>query len=186
MAALGMMVLAVSCGGVVSHRDGEGPLVSFGDPDGFSRMAIDPMTGVDAWSFGMPLCIEDAGTVATLHEVAPTDTVGSGFQFAGAFIHEYAASRGETGIISMDGFPPVLPGNLMSVNEHVFQTDCTPGQDLAAELIVGLRMTGADGGGWTGIDLSYSIGNRDYVLQIRNEMFICGDSVLQFCGPPSS
>ena len=55
------------------------------------------------------------------------------------------------------------------------------------ELVVGLRMTDPDGGGWLGADVSYSVGDRDYVLQIHNEMLICGDSVTEFCeGPPSS
>ena len=48
-------------------------------------------------------------------------------------------------------------------------------------------MTSHEGGGWPGADVSYSVGNRDYVLRIHNEMLICGNSVMEFCeGSPSS
>ena len=149
-------------------------------------MAIDPQAGVDAWSFGMPLCLEEPDAVATLDEVVPSDTVGSGFELVGAVLHEYTVSSGETGIISVDGFPPAAE-SLLPVEGYVLEIDCTPGQDRAVELVVGLRMTSGEGGGWLGADVSYRVGDRDYVLEIHNEMLICGDSVVEFCqGPPSS
>ena len=39
---LGLLVTATACAGPTIHRDGEGPMASFNDPEGFSRMAVDP------------------------------------------------------------------------------------------------------------------------------------------------
>ena len=184
-AILGLTLLAVSCGESGSHRDGEGAVTSFDDLEGFSRMAVDPKPGVDAWSYGMPLCLEEGNSGARLRDVSPTDTVGSGFEFVDAFIHEYAPARGDSGIISVDGFPPDISGTLIPIDGYILDTRCT--QDRTVELIVGLRMTSSDGGGWKGAKLSYTVGDDDYVLKIHNEMLICGDSVAELCqGPPSS
>lgn len=172
LVALGTVLMATSCGGATTHRDGEGPMTSLKDPEGFSRMAIDPQLGVDTWSFGMPLCLEESGTSVTLHSVEPSETVGSGFEFVGAAIHEYTISSGETGIISVDRYPPAAEV-LIPIEDYVFELDCTAGQDRGVELVVGLTMTNDDGGGWLGTDVSYSVGDRDYVLQIHNEMLIC-------------
>ena len=148
-------------------------------------MAVDTKPGVDAWSYGMPLCLEGGNSSATLRDVTPTESVGSGFEFVDAFIHEYAPTSGETGIISVDGFPPDIPGTLVPIDGYVLDTECT--QERTVELIVGLRMTSSDGGGWRGANLSYTLGDDDYTLKIHNEMLICGDSVAEFCqGPPPS
>jgi len=161
-------------------------MASLEDPEGFTRMAIDPQRGVDTWSFGMPLCMMEPGARATLHDVAPSETVGSGFEFVGAVIHEYTLTDGETGIISLDGYPPAADA-LFPIEAYGLDIDCAPGQDRNVELVVGLTMTSHEVGGWLGADVSYSVGDRDYVLKIHNEMLICGNSDMEFCErPPSS
>jgi hypothetical protein len=50
MAAVMVLLLATSCGGPTSHRDGEGPLSSLGDAGGSTQMTVARVPGVDTWS----------------------------------------------------------------------------------------------------------------------------------------
>jgi hypothetical protein len=145
-------------------------------------MAVDRAPGVDTWSFGMFLCMRESEETAIIEDVVPHETVGSGFEPVGTGIHEFTFSSGESGTISVEGFPPPTAIGLVPVKGYALDVVCSnPGPDRVAELIVGLRVTADDGGGWLGADVSYSVADRDYVLEIRNEMLICGESVVEFC-----
>jgi hypothetical protein len=61
---------------------------------------------------------------------------------------------------------------------------CGPDPTRAVELIVGLRVTGPDGGGLESVDLRYSFEGREYVLHIINGMLICGTAVPEHCEEP--
>ncbi len=47
----------------------------------------------------------------------------------------------------------------------------TPSEGL--ELVLGFEKVGDHGGGWEGVDVHYSAGDREYVLEIRNLMVLC-------------
>ena len=151
-------------------------------------MAVDRVPGVDTWSFGMVLCMLEPGEEAVILEIAPHETVGSGFEEVGTAINEFTWSGGGSATISADGFPPSHAPSPVPANGHVIDTDCAslPG-DGGAEVLVGLHATGDDGGGWRGAYVTYTVGDAEYVLEIRNDMLICGDAVAEGCesAPPS-
>jgi len=121
-------------------------------------------------------------TTGVIQAVVPHETVGSGFSEVGAAIHEFTFSSGESGTISAEGYPPSTATALVEAEGYALDVECSdPGPDRVAELIVGLTATGDDGGGWLGADVSYSVGERDYILEIHNEMLICGESVAEYC-----
>lgn len=181
-AALCLAVLASACGGPTRHRDGEGPMASLNDPDGFTRMAVDREPGVDEWSFGMFLCMRESSTTAVIHEVVPAGTVGSDVAEVGIVIHEFAFSSGEIGTISADGYPPDNATTVVPAEGYALDVVCSePGPDRVAELLVGLGTSSQDGGGWVGVDVRYAVGDHEYVLELRNEMVICGPAVDEFC-----
>lgn len=186
-AAMCLALIAVACGGPTRHRDGEGPMASLLDPDGSTRMAIARAPGVDRWSFGMFLCLQEPSP-AVIQEVVPHGTVGSGVDEVGTAIHEFTFSSGEIGTISAEGYPPETATTIVPVEGYVLDVVCSnPGPDRAAELLVGLSATSDDGGGWTGADVRYSVGDREFVLEIRNEMIVCGPAVADYCeGGPGS
>ena len=182
------VVLAAGCGGPERHRDGEGPLAVLNDPTGFARMVVARTPGVDTWSFGsMLLCLRLSGTSAVIRAVGPHDSVGSGFQPAGVVIHDFTWSSGAEATISSEEFPPATAVRTVAPEGYVVDVECSsPPPDQAAELIVGLTATSDDGGGWLGADVTYSVDGQDYVLEINNEMLICGTSTAKHCeGAPS-
>jgi hypothetical protein len=165
-------------------------MASLGNPDTVTRMAVERVPGVRSWSFGsMFFCLQEPGEGRTaIREIAPHATVGAGFSLAGVGIRDFVFTADETPIISVDGFPPDLSLPLAEPNGFIVDAPCPAGQvgSRVIELIVGLEATSDDGGGWLGVDVSYSVGSTDYVLEIHNEMVICGPSVAEYCAAARS
>ena len=186
-AALCLAFAVTSCAGVTYHRDGEGPMASIGDPETRTTVTVIRVPGVESWSFGsMFLCLQAADQSALVERVQPHDKVGSGFQLAGVLIHDFTFTKDETPIISVEGYPPVFPSGTTEPAGYVVDVPCT--RELGSrriELIVGLTATGPEGGGWLGADVSYSIAGRKYVLEIANDMLICGTATAEACAVPS-
>jgi hypothetical protein len=181
---VGVVFVTTACIGPVRHADGGGPLASGNDPDTSTSVAVERTPGIDAWSFGMFLCMREPGQPAVLRSVVPHDSVGAIDQ-VGAVIHEFTWSSGESGTGSADGFPPAHATEVVPIGDYEVDIPCTtPPQDRAAEVIVGLRPTDEGGGGWLGADVLYSVGRRDYVLEIRNDMVVCGEAAAEYCDAP--
>ena len=180
-----LILLATSCGGPKVHRDGEGVLSALGDPEGNLRVVVERRPGITTWSFGVPLCLELPGASAILHSVMPAETIGSGFELVGVSVHEVADAGRESTIGSQSGYPPEDAPILLPLKGYTVNVECGPFPERATELIVGLAVTGADGGGLKSLELSYSVGDEMYVVVSHHEMLICGDSVAELCEGPT-
>jgi hypothetical protein len=171
------------------HGDGEGPLGGYGSHVGEAFKA-DPTSGATSWTYGVALCLVSADGAPTLESVRPTISVGSGYRFLGLGVREFTTSQIHTPIISTDQWPPptsVIPDPVDAVPGFVVWTPCISEQSghygPYTELLVGLGLVSADGGGWQGIEVSYSIEGRHRVLVLDHDLLICGQSV-DCSGPP--
>ena len=167
-------------GGSERHGDGDGPLGSNGVPIG-EGMRVNPTVGPTTWTYGVPLCLVSGDQPAILESVGPTVSVGSGYQVLGTGVREFDATPDHNGIISVDPWPPPtaqVPDPISPVAGFAVSTPCTHGAfGPATELLVGLAVTSADGGGWQGIEVSYTAGGRHHVLVLNHDLMICGQSV---------
>jgi hypothetical protein len=170
-----MLMLAMACStGPTRHLDGEGPVEWVGSPDGFTvGIQTSASPNENEFSFGaMILCRAAGGENATINSVEPLATIGDGFDFLGAMVRDARAPYG--GVISSAGFPPE-GANESAYREAVgatIEVQCqTASQGL--ELVIGFEKIGDSGGGWEGVDVHYSLGEREYVLEINNLMVLC-------------
>jgi hypothetical protein len=177
LVAIGLAV-AIAGAPPARHRDGDGPLASLNEPGGGS-MAVD----VDAadsrrFTFGLRLCRSGAGPAPVIRRIAPRATVGSGFAYLGSRVRTFRHVPGHTGIISVEGFPPdpaVVPDQLSDAIGYHVTTSCdTDIADGYTELLVGLELTSADGGGWDGLLVEYEFRGSFRSLEINHGMFVCG------------
>ena len=187
-AVLTLVVGTAACGLATSatpHPDGGGPLGAIGSP-GREGAAVNPVTGARSWTFGVPLCVMDAGQTATLKEIGPSKSVGD-VALLGVGVRSFAPSYdqgGNTPIISVEGYPPSLPDKIHDVSGFVVQDACIALPDAHyTELLVGLGYKNAQGGGWVGIEISYESGGHVLTLFIDRELLVCGTSVADRCEP---
>ncbi len=162
-----------------SHEDGAGPLTSVGAPTEDS-IKTDPAPGADAWTFGVQLCLTGSKP-AVLSNVQPTRVVGSGFEFLGAGVRQFVVAASHVPILSADGWPPAPdldPDPMSSLSGYAVTQPC----DYAVtgrytEMLIGLGRVGTDGGGWDGIEISYTVDGRSFVLVLHHGIAICGTQV---------
>ncbi|HZQ49211.1 MAG TPA: hypothetical protein VFB69_02780 [Candidatus Dormibacteraeota bacterium] len=184
-----LAVVTVVLGQSVPHRhaDGAGVLASL-DDSGSEKMAVDRVPGVSAWSFGMRLCITTSSGAALITSIGPTVSVGTGYRFVGAAARTFKPTPSHEGIISTDGYPPpasVVPDALQNAIGYRVTTPCNNDPtSLYTELIVGLAVTSGAGGGWRGVDVTYTYNGSTYVLAIEFAILICGDAVQADCAVP--
>ena len=125
-------------------------------------------------AFGVEVCLDGARRV-TLTKVSPVESTGTGYRATGSWV--YSPARDESLAISIDGYAPaVRRGSVEAAAGHVFTFQC--GQNTQPQqLLVGLRGTGPDGGGWTGVRVTYRTqdGTR-HVLSTPVAGLLCGKS----------
>jgi hypothetical protein len=169
---------------VSSHADGSGPLSSVGTP-GYEALAV-PKTGASSFSYGIPLCVADLDVPAAIVSVAPAASVGSGFRTLGTLVREFVPTDTDTPIIGVERFPPpyaYVPHPLARATGFVVRTSCENGpREPYTELVVGLGVDGADGGGWRGIVIEYQAAGLRWKLHLDHDLLICGPSVARECG----
>lgn len=162
-------------------------MASLGDPGATTTMAVDRTPGVTSWSFGsMFLCMQDASQTAVVQEIKPHAEVGDGFAVDGIGIHDFLFTSEDTPIISVEGYPPDLRAPLLDPIDFEVEVPCPAAQvgTRVVELIIGLRATSDEGGGWLGVDVGYTVGQGNYVLAIKNNLLICGVAVSEYCTIP--
>ena len=173
--------------GPIRHGDGDGPLGSYGRP-GYEAMKVDSSSGVTTWTYGVRLCREPGTEPVVIESVAPTTSLGTGFRLLGLGVRQFLPTQAHESIISTDGWPPpqsVVPDAIQDVHGFEVTTACNGGAfDPTTELLVGLALTSPDGGGWQGIEVSYTVGWRHRVLVLDHDLLICGASV--DCASPGS
>lgn len=171
IAALSLIVLGSQLSSARSHGPGGGPLTTLGDP---WTMGLDP-THADRWSLGIYLCAADPTVVPVLDSVVPSRTVGS-FDFLGAVARQFAPTNANPPIISVDGYPPIVPDALVPIAGYRVEAGCSRGAEFANynELVLGVGRHGDSGGGWLGEDVHYHVGDRAYVLSLDYVVIVCG------------
>jgi hypothetical protein len=161
------------------HADGDGQLAS--NEGGHEAMSVDRVPGVTSWTYGLRLCIGSGDAPAILESVSPGVAVGSGFRFLGAGVREWTPTSSHEAIISVAGWPPpasFVPDEIHDIPGFAVSTSCATGpRDPYTELLVGLGLVSADGGGWQGIEVGYHVGGRHRVLLLNHDLLICGASV---------
>jgi len=167
------------------HADGAGPLASLNRP-GSEAMKAQPTSGVTSWTYGLRLCLATGSAPAILESVSPTVSVGTGYRFLGAGVREWLPTQTHSPIISVSAWPPPVeqvPDSIRAVRGFAVSTPCSDGaHDRYTELLIGLGLVNADGGGWQGLEISYQVSGRHRVVAIDKVFEICGGSVA--CGPP--
>ncbi len=194
VAALGATVLvaagvyALLPAGTGRHLDGEGELASHNGP-GYEGFAADQTKGVGSWTFGLRLCRASGDEPAVIDSVGPASTVGAGYRFMGALVRRFDLTASHEPIISVDGYPPppsMVPDPVVPAVGYAVETPCPEGPSGPyTELLVGMTVTGPDGGGWRGIDIAYHVGSRHRTLVVNQDWVICGDSVPDCTSPPT-
>jgi hypothetical protein len=184
-AACALVVVAAlvvsSVRGPDRHEEGQGELAVSGE-DGtttisdFARVESGPVT------FGLPLC-HLRGETPTLADVSATEAVGSGFRIVGTGVRTFVPAADHTPIFSVDGWPPdptVVRDAISPVAGYTVASACTSGPPDGSpytELLVAMQRTSADGGGWFGFEIGYTVAGRYRVLHSTWRYAICGTSV---------
>lgn len=186
IAALGLAYLILGQVGatpdVVRHPDGAGPLASTDDP---WSMGLDPQNET-VWSQGIYVCSQ-GGEEVILESVAPTGGFGS-FRYLGARVREFTPSATNNPIFSNNGFPPDVPDDLHPVEGYHVTAGCSLDVRTTTytEILLGIGRDGDGGGGWTGEEITYRVGDRQYILELKFAIAVCGSAVqLDTCPKPS-
>lgn len=179
------LVRFASPAGPARHLDGEGPLASANSAESNQTQAVNTVVFEGPWTFGMPLCLAQGQTPAIIGSVTPTKSVGSGYKTLGTLIRDWRPTSADPPILSVNGYPVSTSAALVPAPGFSVSQPCS--DDAAAptkytELLIGLGYTGPDGGGWQGVDVRYSVAGQDRILEIRQNMFVCGNSVTAWCG----
>jgi hypothetical protein len=122
------------------------------------------------------------GPAPVIRSIGASATVGSGFAYLGSLVRTFTWTSDHTAIGSVTGFPPpaefVAPDIPSDPVGYAVLTPCDATlEEGYTELLVGLALTGPDGGGWEGILVEYEVNDRVRVVEIQRGMKICGISV---------
>jgi hypothetical protein len=158
---------------VTRHPDNVGPLASTDDP---WSMGLDPQ-GETVWSQGIYVCSRD-GKDAVLESVTPTGGFGS-YRYLGARVREFSPSESHSPLFSTIGFPPDVPDDLLAIEGHDVSAGCSADdrRHTYTEVLLGIARDGGRGGGWTGQEIGYRVGDRRYVLELAFTIAVCGSDV---------
>jgi hypothetical protein len=187
--ALGSLLIVVLIvgRGPERHADGQGALASRNQP-GSETMAINPKAaepGTTSWTYGLRLCLARPDQPATIESIGPTKSLGAGYRFLGALVRSFTPTATDTPIISTHPYPPpasVVPDVQSSAVGTVIDTPCSDdGQGVYTELLIGLELTGPEGGGWQGIDIGYTAAGQRHVVGLEHDLFICGSALPDRC-----
>ena len=167
------------------HRDGDGLLGSTGDPTAWQAFGFDPKVGGPGHTIGIHLCLTNGDAPAVLDgTVSPRQTVGAKIAYLGSYVRQFRPSDGDAPIGGLNGFPPYVREKLVPVKGFTVTYKCQPSDPDPAvpytELLIGVAPidgTLPGGGGWIGVDVGYSVGGRHHVVQLGDDVFICGPAV---------
>ena len=175
----GLLVNAVASSGIDRHLDGNGPLGT-GPGGGLNSVSFSFYQGDPGpWTVGYQLCLVQGTDPAVIENVSPATSVGSGFRVLGVLARVLGA--GDGGIGNVAGYPPKVPQRLQPAAGFRVTNACAEGSPRppAAELLVGLaKLPGSHGGGWTGTNVAYRVGSRQYVVTLNQSFYACGVGVL--------
>jgi hypothetical protein len=195
-AAAVAVVAAASLFGIYSltsaskvSRDGDGVLASANDPSAHEAMSVDPTAWGGPWTFGLRLCLAHGSEPAVIMAVNPAATTGDGFHVLGAVVRDWDATAADPPVISVDEFPLTTHAELhpavgFGVTEPCSDPASIPGR--FTELDIGFGRVGADGGGWKGVNIDYTVSGRAFTVHLDHDLLICGPSVQDACNPPAS
>ena len=169
----------------IHHRDGLGPLGSTRDPGSTITFGFDPAVGGPTWTVGIRLCVAQGDqSVVISGPIKPSQVIGVGFRYLGAFARVFTRATGATPIYSAGGFPPTVSERLQATRDFTvgFLCPATSDDDASApyvELLLGIGNDPAieGGGGWQGIEIAYSVGKTRYVVSLGYDIFICTGAV---------
>jgi len=134
-----------------------------------------------AWTIGVPLCVLDPLVPATLQSAVAASSVGS-YELLGIKVRTFFILPDDPPITSAPGFPPRVPDPLRDVAGHVVPNGCRAGDNAPyTELLIGLGTSGPEGGGFEGVDVTYSANGAMWTLHADFELLICGPAVAELC-----
>ena len=170
------------------YLDGQGPLASTGDYGHASSEGF-PAYGSSLYggpvTLGFRLCIRQGSHPAVIRSVTPTQTVGGGYRIVGMYARTIDLGTGDEAIIGVNGFPPRLPlgsahpDPLYPVNGYTVTAPCSETNGAYDELLIGFDATPGQGGGWLGINVTYTDGGSSHVVSLPYRFFICGPLAVQ-------
>jgi hypothetical protein len=138
-----------------------------------------------AFTFGLPICLTETAGEVSLVGIRPVATIGTGFEYLGARVRSFEPAQGHASVGSARGWPPegVSEEELSDLDgfEPSVGCDSRASGGTQTEVLIGLRATGPDGGGWNAVDVTYTVDGRPAVLRVDNEYYVCGESVRDNC-----
>jgi hypothetical protein len=158
---------------------GAGSLSSGGPAGSLNAFTFEPDSGKGPWTFGQELCLAQGNAPAVIESIEPVRADGSGYEFVGAMIREFPFASNES-ILEEAGFPPSVTQALHPAVGYAVTTACSSTGPPAhyTELDLGFgRGAGSDGGGWTGVKVSYKVKAKQYVLTLDDEIYVCGPAI---------
>jgi hypothetical protein len=161
-----------------------GGLAWLGDPNGSIQVTADRVSGMRGVTFGdMSLCVSGGGT-ATIVAVEPIATLGGPVESM-TLIRK--APQGDV-VISAPGFPAqglrgtVSEATGATVNVACDESGVAPIDEPRTELMVALQPSTDVGGGWAGIELTYSRDGSVYTLLMKSVLVVCDEGSVGGCG----
>ncbi|HXI46138.1 MAG TPA: hypothetical protein VNH13_07540 [Candidatus Acidoferrales bacterium] len=189
VAATAVLVWSLVGSQSLKHADGAGPLESnggkFADSFAWPQDVAGPVTG------GVPLCLVAGSEGAIIEKIEPEGELGSGWDYLGALVRHFPSDASHSAILSAHGFPPAVPEHLYPAVGYIVTSGCTDEQRNAdyTELLIGFQRPNATGGGWSGIDVTYTVSGVRHVLVIGQSFAHCGEGLdAHYCptAPPAA
>jgi hypothetical protein len=179
VAAYFVLAAPVASVGNNNASGGAGPLSSGGPSGSLNAFTFEPDSGKGPWTFAQELCLAYGDAPAVIESIEPARADGSGYAFIGALAREFPFASNES-ILEVSGFPPSVTQALHPAVGYAVTTACSSSGPPAdyTELDLGFgRGTGTDGGGWTGLKISYRGAAQKYVLTVNDEIYVCGSAI---------
>lgn len=119
-------------------------------------------------SYSVYVCLAGDAEPVVIDDVTPILEVGDGFAANGVVVR-----TSDEPLISAAGFPPA-GGTSVPAAGAEYRRRCDD-PSAAQQIILGLRATGPDGGGWLGVDVSYHEANgTQYLARVALAALMCG------------
>lgn len=130
------------------------------------------------FTYTIPVCVTD-GSRVLVKSASPLAEVGNGFKFLGFRVVDYRVEA--QGALSMSGYPADRASSLGEVDPAEGVLPCVGRGELGPSSIgtrieIGLRATGATGGGWRGVRVDFERVDGNGSIEVPISLLLCGTS----------
>lgn len=130
------------------------------------------------FTYTIPVCVTD-GSRVLVKNASPLAQAGDGFEFLGFRVVDYNIEAQSA--LSMSGYPAERGTSLGEADPAEGVLPCVarakvgPGS-IGTRLEIGLRATGAAGGGWRGVRVEFERTGGNGSIEVPISLLLCGSS----------